>query len=73
MRTTAAESSIDSAIDLSGTLTEATERAVRIIEKYKIEEALREARTVAAAAERLGIAPRTLTGKMRDYGIEPAE
>jgi transcriptional regulator with PAS, ATPase and Fis domain len=52
---------------------EATERAVRVIEKYKIEEALREARSVAAAAERLGIAPRTLTGKMRDLGIEPVE
>jgi DNA-binding NtrC family response regulator len=73
MQTTAGGGSIDAAIDLSGTLTEATERAVRIIEKYKIEEALREARTVAAAAERLGIAPRTLSGKMRDYGIEPVE
>ena len=71
--TARSESSIDSAIDLSGTLTEATERAVQIIEKYKIEEALREGRSVAAAAERLGIAPRTLTGKMREHGIEPSE
>jgi DNA-binding NtrC family response regulator len=65
--------SIDSAVDLSGTLMEATDRAVKVIEKYKIEEALREARSVAAAAERLGIAPRTLTGKMRELGIEPPE
>ena len=58
------------ALDLTGTLAEATDRAVRLIEKLKIAEALRRTASRADAADLLGIAPRTLTAKMKELGIE---
>jgi DNA-binding NtrC family response regulator len=65
-----AEDALREAVDLTGTLDEATARAVRIIERMKITDALRRAPTRAAAAELLGIAPRTLTAKMKELEIE---
>jgi DNA-binding NtrC family response regulator len=58
------------ALDLSGTLEEATTRAVNVIERLKIAEALRRAGSRAAAAELLGISARTLATKMKDLGID---
>ena len=57
------------ALDLSGTLTEATERATRVVERLKITDALTRG-TRAEAAEALGISVRTLAAKMREHGIE---
>jgi len=61
------------ALDLSGTLSEAADRALRGVEKLKIEDALRRSLSRNEAAELLGIAPRTLAAKMKEYGIESAE
>ncbi|HEX3581386.1 MAG TPA: sigma-54 dependent transcriptional regulator [Thermoanaerobaculia bacterium] len=58
------------ALDLSGTLDEATARAVNVIERLKIAEALQRAGSRAAAAELLGISVRTLGTKMKELGIE---
>jgi DNA-binding NtrC family response regulator len=58
------------ALDLSGTLEEATARAVNVIERLKIAEALRRAGSRAAAAELLGISARTLATKMKELGID---
>ena len=58
------------ALDLSGTLDEATARATHTVERLKIEDALRRAASRAEAAELLGISPRTLTAKMREHGLE---
>jgi len=57
-------------LDLSGTLSDATERAMRNVEKTKIAEALARTASRNEAAEILGIAPRTLAAKMKDYGLE---
>jgi DNA-binding NtrC family response regulator len=53
-------------LDLSGTLAEATQR----LERAKIIEALRSAPSRAEAADLLGIAPRTLGAKMKEFGLE---
>ena len=58
------------AVDLSGTLADATERATRIIERVKIEDALQRTSSRAEAAEMLGIAARTLAAKMKELGLE---
>ena len=58
------------ALDLSGTLEEATARAANVIERLKIGEALQRAGSRAAAAELLGISARTLATKMKDLGID---
>ena len=57
-------------IDLSGTLDEATERASRIAERLKIVEVLRSSANRGEAAERLGIAPRTLASKIRELNLD---
>jgi DNA-binding NtrC family response regulator len=57
------------ALDLSGTLDQAAERATRIVEKLKIADALRTG-TRAEAAGMLGISVRTLVTKMKEHGIE---
>jgi DNA-binding NtrC family response regulator len=57
------------ALDLSGTLSEAAERATRVIERLKITDALRGG-TRADAAEALGISMRTLAAKMKEHGID---
>src|SRR5215218_2779928 len=55
------------ALDLSGTLAD----ALRSAERVKIADALRSGR--AAAAEILGIAPRTLAQKIKEHGIDSNE
>jgi DNA-binding NtrC family response regulator len=58
------------ALDLSGTLSEATERATRSVEKIKIVEALQQTASRNEAARLLGISARTLGAKMKEYGLE---
>ncbi|MEA2339837.1 MAG: two-component system, NtrC family, response regulator AtoC, partial [Thermoanaerobaculia bacterium] len=65
----ASSETLRDALDLSGTLTEATERATRVIERLKITDALTRG-TRAEAAEALGISVRTLAAKMKEHGIE---
>jgi DNA-binding NtrC family response regulator len=65
-----ASDSLREAVDLSGTIEEASQRAVRIIERMKIEDALKNAPNRNAAAELLGLSSRVLATKMREYGIE---
>jgi DNA-binding NtrC family response regulator len=57
-------------LDLSGTLAEASERAMRNVERTKIAEALARTESKNEAAERLGISPRTLASKMKEYALE---
>ncbi|PYV32438.1 MAG: transcriptional regulator [Acidobacteria bacterium] len=57
--------------DLSGTLSEATERAVKAVERAKISSVLEEVGgNRALAAEKLGISARILSGKLRELGLE---
>ena len=65
-----ADDALRDALDLSGTLEEATARASRLIERIKIEDALRRAGSRNDAAELLGISPRALGTKMRELDIE---
>ncbi|HXH92751.1 MAG TPA: sigma-54 dependent transcriptional regulator [Thermoanaerobaculia bacterium] len=58
------------ALDLSGTLEEATARTARLVERLKIAEALEQTNSRADAAEKLGISVRTLAAKMKEHGIE---
>jgi DNA-binding NtrC family response regulator len=53
-------------LDLSGTLDEAGSR----LERFKIAEALRTSLSRAAAADILGISPRTLAAKMKEHGLD---
>jgi len=57
-------------LDLSGTLAEASERAMRNVERTKIAEALARTGSKSEAAELLGISPRTLASKMKEHGLE---
>ncbi|MGH9459275.1 MAG: sigma-54-dependent transcriptional regulator [Thermoanaerobaculia bacterium] len=56
--------------DLSGKLDEAVARATKSVERAMIEEALADTPSRQAAAERLGLSPRALGAKMRQYGME---
>ena len=57
-------------MDLSGTLAEATERAVRLIERSKIAGALRlHDGNKTRAAETLGVSYKTLLTKIKDYDL----
>ncbi|MGZ8830260.1 MAG: sigma-54-dependent transcriptional regulator [Thermoanaerobaculia bacterium] len=67
----AAGSSLGDSIDLSGTLTQAVERATSAVERIKIAEALRRFPSRADAAESLGISLRTLQSKLKELAIEP--
>jgi DNA-binding NtrC family response regulator len=58
------------ALDLSGTLEEASSRASRAVERIKIQEVLRHAPGRAEAAEALGLSVRALNAKMRELGLE---
>jgi len=58
------------ALDLSGTLSEAMERASRKIERLKLIDALERTTSRAEAAEMLGIAPRTLASKLKEHGLD---
>jgi DNA-binding NtrC family response regulator len=64
------DDAVAEALDLSGSLDEATARAVAAVERLKIVDALRRTASRNEAAELLGIAPRTLTAKMKDHGLE---
>jgi DNA-binding NtrC family response regulator len=60
-----------SQVDLSGSLAEATRRAVAEIEKVKIQDALREAGgNKGRASELLQVSYKTLLAKLREHGIE---
>jgi DNA-binding NtrC family response regulator len=67
---TTAAPSLAETLDLTGTLAEASERTVRMVEAHKIREALAHARTRTDAADLLGIAPRTLAAKMKELEID---
>jgi len=67
---TMAGDALREALDLTGTLEEASGRATRMVERLKIEDALRRAATRAAAAELLGITSRSLSLKMKELEIE---
>jgi len=54
------------ALDLSGTLDDATARATAIIERIKIQDALQRAGSRAEAAEILGITTRALAAKLKE-------
>jgi DNA-binding NtrC family response regulator len=57
--------------DLSGSLTEATERAVMGVERAKISQALEDARgNRTLAAEKLNISTKTLLLKLRAHGLD---
>jgi len=64
---------LSEALDLSGTLAEATERTLRSVEKAKIAEALARTSSRNAAADLLGISARTLASKMKEYGLDSPE
>ncbi|HEX7152372.1 MAG TPA: sigma-54 dependent transcriptional regulator [Thermoanaerobaculia bacterium] len=66
----AADELFRDALDLSGSLSEVTERATRILERLKIVDALRRTQTRNEAADLLGIAPRTLAAKMKELQID---
>jgi DNA-binding NtrC family response regulator len=68
--TSSSENRIGDVIDLSGSLADVTERATRSVEKAKITEALQRTTSRSDAADLLGISPRTLAAKMKDYGLE---
>jgi DNA-binding NtrC family response regulator len=58
------------ALDVSGTLSEAVERAVRFVERQKIKEALRSVEgNKTRAAEALGVSYKTLLTKIKDYNL----
>src|SRR5688500_15978826 len=58
------------ALDLTGTLDEATGRATRIIERMKIQDALQRSPNRNAAAELLGISARALSMKLKELELE---
>jgi len=62
-----------SAVDLSGTLSDAVERATRAVERAKIVEALGQHSSRNDAAEALGISARTLHSKLKELGIDERE
>ena len=56
--------------DLSGSLSEASLRAVMLVERVKISDALRQAKwNKTKAAEALGVGYKTLLGKIKEYGL----
>jgi DNA-binding NtrC family response regulator len=61
-----ATASAEETLDLSGTLAD----ALRSVEKVKIADALRRTASRAEAAEMLGIAPRTLAAKLKEWGMD---
>jgi two-component system, NtrC family, response regulator AtoC len=58
------------AVDLSGTLDEATQRTTRVVERMKITDALARTNSRTEAADALGITPRTLAAKMKELKID---
>ena len=66
----AAEEAARDALDLSGTLEEASARAARLAERIKITDALRGTASRNDAAEALGISVRALNTKIRELDLE---
>jgi DNA-binding NtrC family response regulator len=66
----ASTNALRDALDLSGTLAAATERAIAVVERMKIADALQRTGSRAEAAESLGISVRTLAAKLKEHGIE---
>jgi DNA-binding NtrC family response regulator len=58
------------AVDLSGTLEEATQRTTRVVEQMKIGDALSRTTSRNEAADLLGITPRMLAAKMKELKID---
>ncbi|MBV8520396.1 MAG: sigma-54-dependent Fis family transcriptional regulator [Acidobacteria bacterium] len=58
------------ALDLSGTLSDAAERALRAVERVKIAETLERSASRNEAAEALGISARQLAAKLKELGLE---
>ena len=57
-------------LDISGTLAEATARAVKNLESAKIPQALKEAKgDLGLAAQKLGISVKNLNEKLSELGI----
>ena len=57
-------------LDISGNLSEATERAVRLVERQKISEALSQCDgNKSRAAEVLSVSYKTLLTKIKDYNL----
>jgi DNA-binding NtrC family response regulator len=69
----ASEELLRSAIDLSGSLTEAVDRAVKAVERVKITDALRRSKNRAEAADVLGISARTLQTRLKELGLDERE
>ena len=69
----ASPSSLGDAIDLTGTMSVALDRATRAVEHIKITEALRRFPSRADAAESLGISVRTLQARMKELSIDDRE
>jgi DNA-binding NtrC family response regulator len=65
--------SLGEAIDLSGSLAEATERATNAVERIKITDAVQRFPSRAEAAENLGISLRSLQAKMKELSIDDRE
>ncbi|MBA3322550.1 MAG: sigma-54-dependent Fis family transcriptional regulator, partial [Pyrinomonadaceae bacterium] len=64
------ESQALAGLDLSGTLAEAAERAVRIVERRKIADALRASDgNKTRAAEAIGVSYKTMLTKIKDYEL----
>jgi DNA-binding NtrC family response regulator len=69
-RTADSQTEVAADLDLSGTLGEATDRAVRLVERRKITDALRDAGgNKTRAAESLGVSYKTLLTKIKDYAL----
>ncbi len=69
-QTVAADDATFANLDSSGTLAEAAERAVRLVERRKIAEALRaHDGNKTRAAETLGVSYKTLLTKIKDYEL----
>jgi DNA-binding NtrC family response regulator len=64
------DEAVREALDLSGTLDEATARAARTVERLKIADVLQRASSRNEAAELLGISTRTLAAKMKEHALE---
>jgi DNA-binding NtrC family response regulator len=58
------------ALDLSGTLEEASARAARLAERFKITDALRGTTSRNEAADLLGVSVRALNAKIKELEIE---
>jgi DNA-binding NtrC family response regulator len=58
------------AFDLSGTLADASARALSVVERLKISDALQRTATRTEAAELLGISTRSLAAKMKELHLE---